>query len=359
MKDLMPKKISFTFRAVRSHLNKMRLVMRIGAFVLIGSLIAPVPCLARNPVLTELENTIEKVEYSVPRPGMYLAPNELKPELAVPLFRNVPSGGVYMAVGTERGLITAALKGDFSSVILVDSDPDVVRYNRLNVAFLAMSENREDYLYLRYHATHEEVLARSRKADLSEQLRLTIEDRESLNWWIQEIRRDPDTLALLNWKRPGFETTSYLHIDALFERVQSLAKRGEIYVVFADLQNRIQVSRIAMQISKSQSWLSLVDISNAWWADYMELQGIRVFVDGIYGAMKKESVFLMTHLMKKSGDWGYFGIQLSKMHGVLDRSFYGYDALKEQFSELEATHPKGDGVFIGRAPTCENVFMGL
>ena len=83
-------------------------------------------------------------------PHSFLAPNEQHPAEALPLWKQSPSG-LYISVGTERGFMAAGANPNATHLLLVDRDPTVTYFNRINTALLELAENRENYLQLRLH----------------------------------------------------------------------------------------------------------------------------------------------------------------------------------------------------------------
>jgi len=105
-----------------------------------------------------------------PSLGVYIPPNEQHPALALPLYRK-SNHGVYVSVGTERSFIGAALT-EAQALVVIDYDPEAVRFANINRALLAASTDRADYVRLRLHASQDIWRQRSQE--------LTGEDKETL-----------------------------------------------------------------------------------------------------------------------------------------------------------------------------------
>src|ERR1700726_4700780 len=88
-----------------------------------------------------------------PTPGIFIPPNEQHPALALPIYRK-SNHGVYVSVGTERSFIGAALT-EAQALIVIDYDPEAVRFANINRALLAASTDRADYVRLRLHASQD------------------------------------------------------------------------------------------------------------------------------------------------------------------------------------------------------------
>lgn len=166
----------------------------------------------------------------------FVAPNEMQPGDALPLLRNSPAAatGLYVRVGTERAYVGAAL-AKATALLLVDIDPQAVRFNRINRALLKTSRSREDYLKLRLHASQKDWITRGHllpKNDLI--VRPYLAGQEHFDWWHKRVRSDPGFVPLhlatesTSKGRPtgewAFRAANYLHDAALFTHLKNLAE---------------------------------------------------------------------------------------------------------------------------------------
>ena len=175
----------------------------------------------------------------------FLIPNEEYPSDAIPLFDHAPAG-VYIAVGTERGFISAALTPNITHLLLADVDYEVVRYNRLNIALLKVAKSRRDYLHLRLGARAKEWKARAYASSIidKKEIRL-LADATIWKWWKEKVR-DYSKFRRFHAPLPHdrsvpfvFKSANYLYYDALFERIKDLAVKNRIDVVQLDLRDHL------------------------------------------------------------------------------------------------------------------------
>ncbi|MDX6769365.1 MAG: hypothetical protein SF051_07520 [Elusimicrobiota bacterium] len=242
----------------------------------------------------------------------YVVPNERHPEHAVPVLSRAPAG-VYASVGTERGFIGAALTPGADALLLVDRDPAVATYNRVNAALLRLASDRAEYARLRV-AEHAEVatLARERAIPLRE--RLVLEDEAAWKAW----RDDQNGHPLLAAERTGeFSGSSYLHDDALFARLKALADAGRVTVLQADLSRGEGRARLADALRLIGRPLSVLDLSNAWRAYYLPRLGLLRLLLATRASAADGSVLLLTDRAERrtSGalGWDYFGFRLDRL----------------------------------------------
>src|SRR3974377_2246413 len=88
-----------------------------------------------------------------PSPGMFVAPNEQHPAVALPIWQK-SNHQTYVSVGTERSFMGDAVTRA-AALVVVDYDEKIVQFAAINRALLAASEDREDYIFLRLTAPRE------------------------------------------------------------------------------------------------------------------------------------------------------------------------------------------------------------
>ncbi len=233
-------------------------------------------------------------------PG-FIVPNERDIGIHKDLFAKMAEG-IYLTVGTERGLMSSALaNGKIKALIQVDLDPKVVLYNRVNRALLAGAKNREDYLRLRLKSTHADwlqLIAQSK--ELSGEDRQALADLKNWQWWQEKVQTLPD------WNRfhqdpKQNEDRAYLHAnylfdDILFARVSQLAKQRRIFVIYdsfgkESLKHRVEGIAKALNLT-----LSAIDMSNAWQEGYLGHQNTIKFLESLQQQMKADSHIVFTYL---------------------------------------------------------------
>lgn len=163
----------------------------------------------------------------------YLSPNELAPKESIEILKAAPSG-VYVTVGTDRGFNGVSLAEKSNGLVLVDSNADVTRFNRVNIALLKLSNSRSDYLDLRLHGSQQDWRKRLQEAGIKPPLSDFLLD--NWKWWKANVQ-DNKAFSHINpgAMDPGFTGANYLQYDAQFNKVQALAKEGKIETHLLDL----------------------------------------------------------------------------------------------------------------------------
>ncbi len=249
-----------------------------------------------------------------PRHGTYRDANELNPLAATPILRHA-NGGMYIAVGTERGFIGAA-RTDASHLMLIDYDAEVLRYNRFNVALLKASVNRRHYLALRTVVSEDmfrELVSRS-AVDLPVKRYLLAHWR----WWFENVLssnlKDYSNVSLLHANSAeGFRRCNYLYDDVIFDHLHDLAMDDRIQVYGIDLSAAAQVDafagKLAQGVTSGRYTLGVIDLSNAWLENYINKSGVAHIVERMaaLGAADASTILLLTIFGRRKDHWRYFG----------------------------------------------------
>ncbi|MBL7716479.1 MAG: hypothetical protein JNL01_13525 [Bdellovibrionales bacterium] len=206
----------------------------------------------------------------------YLVANERFPEDALKAYQAAPEG-VYISVGTERGFIGAANGGRVSHLLLVDINPNVTIYNRVNISLLKMASDREDYLRLRQERDPEVWLQRARQVGLSEDETARLgsfhQRWKSLSYQNSSTESHEPGIEVANpVKNRGFNGVNYLFEDALFMRLKKMADEGKIVAAQGDWGDDSRMEEIVVALKDAGVKISVVDISNAWWGRYIPEQ---------------------------------------------------------------------------------------
>ncbi len=228
-------------------------------------------------------------------------PTENNPGDALPILKVAPKGA-YVTVGTERAFIGAAQTEGATHLVVMDIAHGVVTFDRMNVAFLQMSRNREDYLWLRLKATHQEILTRLEKTPPSAAGVELLRDAKTWQWWKGQLQRDGFTLLHEppdpSVKDHAFKLTTYLHDDAMFARISRMAKEGRISVLLADLSDARSVGTVVEGLSRQGVPLSVLDISDLWYGSkadsFLATEATARLVNAFKPIAKTSSVLLMT-----------------------------------------------------------------
>ena len=249
-----------------------------------GDIADPISELASEIKVSDLE--VSQIELGNQKEA-YLGPNELHPIRMLPVTRLAP-GGVYLGVGTERGLITASINPQLTFLILADYDPRAVFYNKVNLALLRLAPSRKDYLELRLRHPFVmwQTLSRLGVREMDPADLEILKDPKTFQWWESQVRGDKihdnfldfqtEDRQTLGFGPEDFQGANYLFNDALFERVSRLAKKGKIQTTLLNLANPAEVRRVVSVLQRkgqrngqrNEMSLSIFDFSNAWWPQY-------------------------------------------------------------------------------------------
>lgn len=227
----------------------------------------------------------------------FVAPNEFYPARSIEPLNKIQEG-VLISVGTERALMTAILNKKITSILQVDFDKRVVRYNRVNLELLKLSRDREDYMYLRMNADVTEWIRRANAAGHS------IGFTENFSWW-RDALGDPTFLGFhTNWsekalENPPFLGAHYLYDDKAFAYIKKFAIENRIRVQQGDLSNFVEMQKLIEHIKGP---IAVIDISNAWqeaFAGAKAVYELSLFV----GRKDPKAIFLATQVT--TADWVY------------------------------------------------------
>lgn len=223
----------------------------------------------------------------------FVAPNEMYPQTAKAIYESAPAG-VYVSVGTERGFIGASLAGNTTALLLADVDQEVVRFNRFNVALLEMAQNREHYLFLRLKASYNELSLRS--------IGHPPEDKHILSRKnFEAFRKQLDAEDFRFFHRAEnpqgqFRDANYLFDDALFSRVQNLAKNHLIQVVQLDFRDRSHIDKLISALKRKKQKISVLDISNSWWYVHMSHRQVGHLLHAASKVAEEKAIVLATDI---------------------------------------------------------------
>jgi hypothetical protein len=262
---------------------------------------------------SDLPNAVPDINLG---PG-FTMPNEKNPAGLASDLKGTPSG-IYVAVGTERALMGAALnKGHTAAVIQLDRDDKVVTYNLFNRALLALAKNREHYLQLRLRGTLSEIQTEA----LQNRSGLSLENQKVLNnpkmweWWNEHVQLSLEWQAFhqdphLNVHQE-FIDANYLFDDQLYAHVSRLAKENRIIVLHENLGSETLVQRL-QQISQALGLrISIFDMSNAWQEGYLGHQKTVKLFESLRGFLEPEARFVMSYLTKGSSQTGNLQTQFA------------------------------------------------
>lgn len=238
--------------------------------------------------------------------GTYIAPNEEYPGRLAPTLTSSPPGA-YIAVGTERGFIGAALTPAASHLILADMDPNVTLYNRINILLLKIAgPHRADYLRLRLQPQLVEWELSAQRVSLSatdvQFLRnhfQTWKTNVVNNYAFRAFHQQPEHLS------DKFANANYLYHDGLHARLYKLASEDKITTVELNLADPAASAKLVDEMNAAGIGISVVDISNAWW---------RVFIprEKLVASLEKFNAIAAPSARLVLTGYSFFGIATSE-----------------------------------------------
>jgi len=233
----------------------------------------------------------------------FLAPNEINPALALPVFKQAPAG-MYITVGTERGFLSAASSPAITHLLIIDSNPLITYYNLINRSLLKISSDRKDYLNLRLKANLDEWNRRMSQLG-SDDLILTSKE---FNWWRDYVRGElpgeegwftlfhTDFHAMKSrLSYAPFKGVNYLYDDKLFKKISSMAKANMISVLIGNLTDPKLITGIMKKMKADRVLLSIFDWSNAWWPKFTPRKDLTETMVKYLTLAHPHGLMLMTH----------------------------------------------------------------
>lgn len=116
----------------------------------------------------------------------FLCPNELKPFNQSAILSQAPIGGVYVALGTDRGLFALGVANfKFEHLILADHDPAVIYFNEINLAMIGAAKNLNEYLSLRFTSNAYEFDLNLKKLNYMPKGKLDLRSAQHVRWFIK------------------------------------------------------------------------------------------------------------------------------------------------------------------------------
>jgi hypothetical protein len=252
-------------------------------------------------------------------PGMYLPPNEQHPAVALPIWQQ-SNHQTYVSVGTERSFIGAAVTGA-SALVVVDYDPNVVKFAEINRALLATSRSREDYLALRLTAPA--AVWQERAAALSPEDAKAL--RQSWDFWDKNVRQNTGAWSAAfehfntQAEKPtaAFAQVNYLYDDQLFAHLHHLATTGQIWTRVLDLRDHDAVEALCGDLRQHHMQLGVVDTSNVPDASEAGSAAAGNYVSWFLRCAEDATLFLFTERANRQSVsyWSYFAFSGKALRG--------------------------------------------
>ncbi len=231
-----------------------------------------------------------------------MAPNEVFPEHILPIFEKMKAG-LFVSVGSERGFLYAGLTDKIQSLLLVDYDQSIVKFNKLNIRLLKAARNRKDYIYLRTKAGEKEWMERGL---------LSVD----WSWWRENVKftglnYNPNVDFYMHKSKNElgfFRKTNYLFVDEQFNRVKQLADRDLILVTHLDISNKLSSEMLSNALIEWPHEISAIDLSNTWEDMYASMTGVEQFVKSLRPRTLANAILVLTEDRSSGlGVWLYNG----------------------------------------------------
>lgn len=241
----------------------------------------------------------------------YLSPNEHNYHSARAILSQAPKGA-YVSVGTERGLLNAGMVDNVTHIFLIDAAPNVVWFNRYNIALLKLSRDREDYIQLRSKSPLSELRSRAEESDaLDEEEKLALkEEAQFMEWRSTMMRRDHQLLnrqirtGLFHSYLP-FGNKNYINDDEIFSKLKELADQNKIEAHNINFKTEDNIVRFINGLRQHKISLSVLDVSNAWWMMYTEVSVFQKLVLQFSTIARDDSLLFMSDLPFIKGAVGF------------------------------------------------------
>lgn len=189
--------------------------------------------------------------------GQYVAPNEMQPELMLPLTQNAKPG-TLVSVGTQRCFMAAAKLTQITKIHCFDMDLGIVFFDLLNIRLLELAKDRRDFLWLTLDAPVEEWRKRFSSSPMTTEM---VDDL--YEFWNLRFRINPLNRFFIRTPAPmTFAEMNYLYDDLLFSRVQELARAHAFAIDWINIIRMNQVSELVDAMKSEGDSLSILDLSN-------------------------------------------------------------------------------------------------
>lgn len=240
--------------------------------------------------------------------GVYIRPNEGMPQRAKGILEQAPEG-VYMAVGTERGIFGAIQSPKVTHLLMVDANPHICAFNNINFALIKMSKgNRELYRHLRQKASFAEWSKLAIETDaLTPYERGFVTSLDLYGFLKKNLRVSENAPSdIMSFERePGLHhfprEVHYIFDDEAFKKIYHLVSENKVESILLDLADQKSLKLLGQAMKKKNLSLSVLDISNAWSGIYLGEEGLKALVNNTkaFFNLSKQSFILATSLFFK------------------------------------------------------------
>ena len=126
----------------------------------------------------------------------------------------------------------------------------------------------------------------------------------AFDWWGKWVRQDlyHDSFKELHADTHG---ANYFFDDAKFKRIRTMATEGKIAVTRLDLRDGDSVRDLTSRFRGAGIPVSVVDLSNAWWPNYIPSERIETLLRSLGASAPAGSRVLLAGGTEKYGYTGY------------------------------------------------------
>ena len=234
----------------------------------------------------------------------FLDPNEWFAEEGIPFWKQMPAGGIYAGVGTERLLMAFAHSKAFY-LLCTDRDPLVVGYMRLTKDLLKLAKNKEHFYKLRTDVDFlietlctMDLTSRSSvdydfmlMSATSPLWRKVVEEGKIKWFWKKEKKLANGTIIPYSRSR-----IRYWESDKLFTKLKYAALESRIQAVQINLGSASDLAILGEALRASSLKISAFDLSNAHLKHYINKSQMGTLAETLNPHLASGSLYLGTWL---------------------------------------------------------------
>ncbi len=241
-----------------------------------------------------------RLEDSGPTPNFpsFLGPNEGQLNRLEKWLSKAPPG-LLLSLGADRALFAAVLYPGITHLLVVDMDPNVALFHRLNFILIKIADQIADYRDLRLRADHRQWLEWSNKNHvyLTAEEQALIADPANWTWWQGHVVHSGDAkLELLHQESAAgsdlFQGGNYIFDPPGFGKIQDLARSGHTQVLRLDLKDTEHVELVAKAMEESEIPLGALEISNAWNNFYIPPDRLAALIEAFNRVASDQTLFI-------------------------------------------------------------------
>ena len=223
-------------------------------------------------------------ECLTPQSYSFVKPNETMPHRAKPILEKA-SEGVYLSVGTERGILGAIQSPKVTHLLMVDRNAHICTYNNINFSLMKLSQgNRELYLHLRQKASFQDwlTIVDNTIPLLSFEERQFVTSQKLFLFWRVSI--DVENKLSVAFEAKGnpyhfIDGVHYLYEDEAFQKIYRMVAENRVDSIHLELSDAPAVRTLGREMNRLSLQVSVMDISNAWMPGYLNPGGLKRLVE--------------------------------------------------------------------------------